>query len=736
MGWYFDEADSVGRRNGGDIEKTLTVIAGRYRSANPPYPYTARPFTTGGLTRNRDSRYDADFSSIFPGASLGSLVYVWGNYPAETDGTILFTLIPRGPAKLWMNGEKIYGTDFRAERYEHTPVSLTLPVKRGRNHLVIRFTRTKAGFGGEFGAWLGKLAYYFYRGTSSFPEMEGFDYTPPLAESLEDLSPEALSQVCVPLPVWKAEAAEAGVFGRIFGKAPGKRALARTRVEAAAGTSCVIRGKHEGSCALFVNGGKVFEKEGSGIFETRAHLVAGKNQLAVISEGPLAGAWNFSIDRILADPDRGAELFPVNPFWGEGDSFPWIYAGLFDTTPEKALLPFGTTKEQVLLDFDPDLLVGEGEEKTWWRIDLPGGWIRLYNDNPLYGLTETARYFEKKGVPCTLGVYVSDHLRQSLRTLDYGLFDREYFGGSSAVHHLLTSLDSLDDCGSFGALVLETARDRDLGDYHRAVEFVGDFILHRQDRLQDGTFFRKNLMHHFHNGTLWADDLYMSVPFLCRYAAYKKDLSILDDAASQFEGFKKLLYMEDEKLMAHVYDFKREMNTGIPWGRGNGWTVFSLSELLLVLPEGHPRRNFLLGFFRDLCAGFLACQDKTGLWHQVLTMPASYPETSCTAMFICAFSRGIRDRWLEDAGPYREAAERAWKALERYAIDGAGNVHGVCRGSEFAFNPRYYAEHLPPRLNDTHGIGIVLLAGTEILKLREFSALPASGCLGDCPGGA
>jgi rhamnogalacturonyl hydrolase YesR len=227
-------------------------------------------------------------------------------------------------------------------------------------------------------------------------------------------------------------------------------------------------------------------------------------------------------------------------------------------------------------------------------------------------------------------------------------------------------------------------------------------------------------MHHFHNGTLWADDLYMSVPFLCRYAAYKKDPSILDDAASQFEGFKKLLYMEDEKLMAHVYDFRRNMNTGIPWGRGNGWTVFSLSELLMVLSEDHPRRNFLIGFFRDLCAGFLACQGEDGMWHQVLNMPSSYPETSCTAMFICVFSRGIRYNWLEDASAYRMAAEKAWKALERGSIDAAGNIHGVCRGSEFAFDPRYYAEHLLPRLNDTHGIGIVLLAGTEILKLREI----------------
>jgi rhamnogalacturonyl hydrolase YesR len=227
-------------------------------------------------------------------------------------------------------------------------------------------------------------------------------------------------------------------------------------------------------------------------------------------------------------------------------------------------------------------------------------------------------------------------------------------------------------------------------------------------------------MHHFHNGTLWADDLYMSVPFLCRYGSYKNDPAVLDLAALQFEGFKKYLYLEDKRLMAHVYDFDRGMNTGVPWGRGNGWTIFSLTELFTVLPPDHPQRPFLLDFFRSLAAGCLACQDENGMWHQVLDMPSSYIETSCTAMFICAFCRGIRYGWFAaETAPYRRSAEKAWQALEQYAIDKDGNVHGVCRGSEFSFNPRYYAEHLLPRLNDTHGIGIVLLAGIELLKLAH-----------------
>jgi hypothetical protein len=41
----------------------------------------------------------------------------------------------------------------------------------------------------------------------------------------------------------------------------------------------------------------------------------------------------------------------------------------------------------------------------------------------------------------------------------------------------------------------------------------------------------------------------------------------------------------------------------------------------------------------------------------------------------------------------------------------------VCRGSEFSCSRRYYAEQLLPRLDDTHGIGIILLALCEGEKL-------------------
>ena len=140
----------------------------------------------------------------------------------------------------------------------------------------------------------------------------------------------------------------------------------------------------------------------------------------------------------------------------------------------------------------------------------------------------------------------------------------------------------------------------------------------------------------------------------------------------------------------------------------------------------------MIAFYRELCDGYLALQDEGGMWHQVLTHPDSYPETSCTAMFVYAFARGVRFGWLGKPDPYAEAAVKGWDALNRISIDRFGNVHGVCRGSEFSFSPEYYKNELLWNLNDTHGIGIVLLAGVEVIRLTRHLEGDQSG---GSPGG-
>jgi unsaturated rhamnogalacturonyl hydrolase len=414
-----------------------------------------------------------------------------------------------------------------------------------------------------------------------------------------------------------------------------------------------------------------------------------------------ADDWGFDIS--------GAEFRQPYPVKGVGDV--WLYLGPFDA-------PLSSSPAEIQTLYK---LFDNNGTPVYWRIDLPETWVRphLENENfgkwnyqigvTLYGLLQTARRLGRKDVID----YVVRHVNECAKMYPYSLYDRDQYGTQS-INHQLVEMSCLDDCGSFGAATLEAYKESPSSEIRLVVDTIADYILHHQVRTNDGAFYRVH--------TMWIDDLYMSTPFLGRYYKLTGNQEYIDDAAKQFLLFKKYLFLPEYKIMSHIYDFGYNMPTGIPWGRGNGWCLFSLSEILEMLPLDHPNRPALLEFFNELCEGYLALQGEHGLWHQVLNEPDSYEETSCTAMFAYGFARGVRFGWLKEPAQYVEAVHKAWQGLTQISIDRLGNVHGVCRGSNYAFTSDYYKYELLWRTNDTHGIGIVLLAGGEIIKLTEWLA--------------
>lgn len=367
----------------------------------------------------------------------------------------------------------------------------------------------------------------------------------------------------------------------------------------------------------------------------------------------------------------------------------------------------------------PDVL--NPTENTFWRLKYKDLWVRPYYGGgsygcwnyPLgvvmYGLMRAAALLGDEKIAS----YTKGHIQRTIDTFDYAFFDKKTHGGAASLHNLLSSIDSLDDCGAFCAAVEEATLLYGV-DSEKICDFVADYIENTQPRNPDGSFSRQHQLHSFHNETMWLDDMYMSVPFLVRRYKLTNDEKYLNDAINQFKQFKKWLYMEERNLMSHVYDLRHGIPTLVPWGRGNGWFIFSITELLAVMPQEHPDRAFLEEFFVTLSKGYLPHQSADGRWRQVIDDEEAYLETSCTAMFACSYMRGYRAGLLGEE--YKNAAVRAVESIVKNCVDEEGNLYGVCRGSEFAFSNDYYKYDLLPRDNDTHGIGIVLLSIYEVLN--------------------
>lgn len=715
MGYYFDDSQSINAYEGTDPQAIISSLAYRYMGQNLKHGLYYRAYTNNGIVRTTDYRYLVDFNKIFPDSKDKECVWAFTKFYSAGKSSFGWDINCFGPMVVYVNGEVAYKSDIFKERYSETSTRVFMDVEEGWNDIRIQFKKTKAGFGGQFGTWIGKWDMYTLMPTKERDGQEGFvftelvpdDYVP---EFEIGMSEKNFDKKFYPVINWSDDEMKKGQLTRMFGTPNGQYAVGYTKVFAddINNTTHKFTLDTKGETVVYINKKEVFKTNGGketfdaqlplGTYDVYVKCICGGND------------WGYTLECDTVEFESAARV--------KGTDDVWMYIGTFVNDFE---FPFDTAS---------DMLHIVGEPATYWRLDAPDTFVRPYNENTLfgrwnyplgvtmYGLLHTAIAIGSEDIKN----YIKDHVQLCIDTLEYALWDKEQYGGATSIHNLLTSIDSLDDCGSFASMMLEVNKYLGLRDVKKVADYVGDYIYNHQSRLEDGTFFRKEMMHHFHNMTMWADDLYMSVPFLVRYSQFTGDQKYLDDAANQFFGFKKRLFMPEEKIMSHVYDFKYDSKTNVPWGRGNGWVVFSMTELLEVLPEDHPKRNDLIEFLNTLCEGYLALQDDEGMWHQVLNDHESYPETSCTSMFIYAFSRGIRFGWLKNPEKYVKAIYKAWKGISKTSVDSNGNVYGVCRGSEFSFIADYYKYELGWNLNDTHGTGIVMLAGIEVIRLNKFLA--------------
>jgi len=273
------------------------------------------------------------------------------------------------------------------------------------------------------------------------------------------------------------------------------------------------------------------------------------------------------------------------------------------------------------------------------------------------------------------------------------------------------TMEELDDYGAMGASVIEVMRRNPGARYQRYIDKAAEYVMTKQNRLDDGTLVRSFPK----RWTLWADDLYMSVVFLSRMGFLTGESKYFDDAALQVINFHKHLFDESKGLMHHDWYSDGERPGIAFWGRANGWALLAQVDLLDRLPYDHPKRQELLILLKRHLAGIVRYQSNMGLWHQLLDRDDSYLETSCSAMFTYALARAVNKKYVEST--YAAAAKRGWEGV-MCRIQPDGRIAGVCTGTGVSDDLAFYYQR-PTPLNDVHGVGAAILAGTEILALSK-----------------
>jgi unsaturated rhamnogalacturonyl hydrolase len=277
--------------------------------------------------------------------------------------------------------------------------------------------------------------------------------------------------------------------------------------------------------------------------------------------------------------------------------------------------------------------------------------------------------------------------------------------------HNFFRLDRLDDCGALSAALVQNNQTSSNPAYTAYLQKAAAHILTKQTRLADGTLCRDEprVM------TIWADDLYMSVPFLARMGKITGQAKYYDDAIKQVMNFNKYLYDGKTGLYFHTWYSDVKTNGVAHWLRCNGWLAMAQAELIEHLPVNHPKRKELIALLLRQIIGYSRYQDQSGLWHQMLDKPDSYLETSGTAMFTYVVAKAVNEGWIP--ATYLTIAQEGWKGLTA-KVTSDGQIQDVCIGTGIADNINFYYAR-PTKLNDFHVTGAFLMAGSEMIKAEK-----------------
>lgn len=212
----------------------------------------------------------------------------------------------------------------------------------------------------------------------------------------------------------------------------------------------------------------------------------------------------------------------------------------------------------------------------------------------------------------------------------------------------------------------------------------------------------------------WADALFMAPATWWDAANTYDNAAYADFAHEEFIVTTELLFDEDDALFyrdSRFFERRGADGEKLYWSRGNGWVYGGLVNILRVMPEGDPRRDYYVSLFRRMSDALVDLQADNGMWRaSLLATSATPPETSGTGFFTYGLAWGLNEGVLEGAA-YENAVDAGWTALVSH-VDEDGRLGYV---QQVGDRP----EGVQPDDTQLYGVGAFLLAAVQVERLHS-----------------
>ncbi len=330
-----------------------------------------------------------------------------------------------------------------------------------------------------------------------------------------------------------------------------------------------------------------------------------------------------------------------------------------------------------------------------------------------------------KGWGYAKALYLYGQYLVYLRTHDKRCLDHiqswvdQHIDANGKINREINSLDYIMPGNLLLILYKETKQEK----YKLAAQNVRK-VFHTYPRTKDGGFWHANIPSRA--SQLWADGVFMSLPFLARYGQmFGESESANDEVVKQMLIYYRHLNDPATGLLWHAYDESGAQAWANPtthqsafhWGRAFGWYAMTLIILLDIIPKDQPQRGELVKIVQQLAKAFEKYQDpRTGLWYQVVDkgdVAGNWHETSCSSMYTYMLWMGVKRGYLPKR--YATVAQKGYRGvLTKLAkdADGMTNLIDISEGTNVGDLAYYFARKR--NANDFHGVGAFLIMNEEL----------------------
>lgn len=442
----------------------------------------------------------------------------------------------------------------------------------------------------------------------------------------------------------------------------------------------------------------------------KVKLNSGSNKILIKSRNINSKVF---IRQITDDPEsEGWIKFSAPPIAGISGTSGWLHIGPFsnqlEDLPENSIKNYYQNGNEYLIwylpkqNLIPELKINPD---NIFKRDSYADW-NYANGETMLSILDLGKFSGEEKYK----KFVKNWCEFIINNIPYFRYQYDSLHALRGSYHRIFRKSMLDDAGAPALPFFQIYINNDEEKYYDLISEMADYVMSKQTRLENGTLCRPEP----EKWTVWADDLFMSVPLMLRMGKITGEKKYFDEAVKQIRNFNSLLFNRNKGLYKHGWFSRTKKTSPVFWGRANGWIMWAVSEALALLPKNYEGYSDILKIYKSHVEGLLKYQDRDGMWHQVLDHPESYEETSCTAMFVLGIARGVNNGWLNKS--YSKFAIKGWRALTE-KIDTGGIVHGICRGTGMGENLKFYFNR-PTIDNDPRGLGAVITAGIEISKLK------------------